>query len=298
MGGRNEARIYNERILPMPTVLHSRHSIRRALPAISFGLACSLALATLGPIAHADVKHDLDSDKIAQALSNVNQIDESFISSSSASPEDALNPVNIGGGTITLPHNASQPINLTGPDGDKIDITLPASESAQDAEVLGDGTVAYPGDSAASAAITTDRGLQLISTIRDAKSPTRYAYDFNLTSGQHLETFEDGAIITDDHGTANIAVGAAWAVDANGKTVPTHYEISGSQLIQIVDHTSVTDVAYPVVADPIVLAPWMVKCLVGIGLKGPDIARIAMRGTYWSILAAFGRGAVACVFGK
>lgn len=42
----------------------------------------------------------------------------------------------------------------------------------------------------------------------------------------------------------------------------------------------------------------MIECLVGIGLKGPEITRIAQLGTPYSILAPFGRGAVACVFMK
>lgn len=43
-------------------------------------------------------------------------------------------------------------------------------------------------------------------------------------------------------------IGAAWAVDANGAPVETHYEIEGSSLIQVVNVDA--DTAYPVVADP------------------------------------------------
>ena len=40
-----------------------------------------------------------------------------------------------------------------------------------------------------------------------------------------------------------------WAKDANGQDVPTHYEIDGTIVTQIVEHKG-DDVAYPVVADP------------------------------------------------
>jgi hypothetical protein len=43
-------------------------------------------------------------------------------------------------------------------------------------------------------------------------------------------------------------IGAAWAVDANGEAVATHYEIDGTTLTQVVETNAQT--AYPVVADP------------------------------------------------
>lgn len=59
---------------------------------------------------------------------------------------------------------------------------------------------------------------------------------------------------------------APWAVDANGKSVPTHYEINGTTVNQVVDTTP--DTAYPVTADPSV-AWWVwttAKCVADIGL--------------------------------
>lgn len=43
-------------------------------------------------------------------------------------------------------------------------------------------------------------------------------------------------------------IDASWALDANGKPVPTHYEVNGTTLTQVVEHAAGT--AYPVVADP------------------------------------------------
>ncbi len=52
----------------------------------------------------------------------------------------------------------------------------------------------------------------------------------------------------------------AWAKDANGAPVPTHYEIDGNTLVQVVDFTAAT--AFPVVADPSVWA--ITKCALAV----------------------------------
>lgn len=43
------------------------------------------------------------------------------------------------------------------------------------------------------------------------------------------------------------AVAPAWALDANGESVPTQYRIEGTTLVQVIDHHGAT---YPVVGDP------------------------------------------------
>ena len=45
--------------------------------------------------------------------------------------------------------------------------------------------------------------------------------------------------------------------------------------------------------------PWAVyRCLMGIGLNGPQITQIMVRGTPEALLAAGGRAALACLRGK
>lgn len=97
-------------------------------------------------------------------------------------------------------------------------------------------------------------------------------------------------------GITQVGVGTA-AVPATADDVPTHYEVHGSTLTQIVDHTG-GRFAYPVVADPIWLAPWVVRCLIGIGINGATITRIASSGSPGAVLAAFGYGAFRCVLGR
>jgi hypothetical protein len=45
--------------------------------------------------------------------------------------------------------------------------------------------------------------------------------------------------------------------DANGKDVATHYEVDGTELVQVVNHTR-AGVAYPVVADPTLSFGWWI----------------------------------------
>jgi hypothetical protein len=46
-----------------------------------------------------------------------------------------------------------------------------------------------------------------------------------------------------------VEVEPPWAVDTNGRSVPTHFEVRGAALVQVVDHHT-GDFAYPIVADP------------------------------------------------
>ncbi|KNY04148.1 hypothetical protein [Microbacterium sp. GCS4] len=93
---------------------------------------------------------------------------------------------------------------------------------------------------------------------------------------------------------AIVYTGAQSSRDANGAHVPTSYDVSENVLTQVVTHIG-SDVAYPVVADPIFLAPWVLRCLLGLGLNGPQIVAAFASGTIWGGL---GRAALACALGK
>lgn len=48
---------------------------------------------------------------------------------------------------------------------------------------------------------------------------------------------------------------APWAYDANSKTVPTHYEVNGTKLTQIIEHKN-GGFAYGITADPFWSKAW------------------------------------------
>ena len=68
-------------------------------------------------------------------------------------------------------------------------------------------------------------------------------------------------------------ISAPWAVDAQGKPVPTHYELQGNKLTQVVDATK--DTTFPVTADP---AWWWwatttINCVINLGILIVPIAK-------------------------
>ena len=92
--------------------------------------------------------------------------------------------------------------------------------------------------------------IRILTILNDADAPTEYAYDINVPIGGHMEKSKDGSIIILDENEKFIGGFAeAWAIDKDGKKIPTHYEIRGNTLVQIVEHLS-TNVSYPIVADP------------------------------------------------
>jgi hypothetical protein len=89
--------------------------------------------------------------------------------------------------------------------------------------------------------------------IKDSSAPTSYDFRFALRPGERLLPTEDGGAVIATKGGDSVAYGyyarilAPWAVDAAGRGLPTHYEVHGATLRQVVD---TRDAVFPVVADP------------------------------------------------
>lgn len=62
-----------------------------------------------------------------------------------------------------------------------------------------------------------------------------------------------GAILASD-GSWIAGIAPPWARDASGSDVPTHYEVVGNTLVQVVEHSN--SFVYPVTADPRVGFEW------------------------------------------
>lgn len=91
----------------------------------------------------------------------------------------------------------------------------------------------------------SQRATVLISGPAD---PSEYSFAFSGASSVELQP--DGTVFIVDSATGQTStVAAPWARDASGAPVPTHYEVRGSTVVQVVDHSSST-IAYPVSADP------------------------------------------------
>lgn len=166
------------------------------------------------------------------------------------------------------------------------DIALPNSSEVLETESTRNGMTIYLSSGASANTTITDGGkAQVITTIADATAGEVYKYDLNLSEDQEIEILPNGGTsVVNEQGVVELAIGAPWACDVNGAPVDTHYEISERLLLQVVNHLD-SDLAYPVVADPIFPAPWASRYLTNIGLNSVQIANIISKGTTASILA-------------
>ncbi len=159
---------------------------------------------------------------------------------------------------VDVPKDLSNGVGVTA-NGQEMSISLPNAGDAGKATRLSGGTVAYAGtNGSANAVVPTDGGVQMLTTIKNASAPSRYTYRVSVPDGGKVSVVKDGrAIVTDTRGIVVMAVEVPWAKDANGVSVPTHYESDGATLTQVVDHAG-GNYAYPITADPNISFGWSI----------------------------------------
>ncbi|WGD38540.1 hypothetical protein [Lysinibacter sp. HNR] len=196
-------------------------------------------------------------------------------------------------------------------------MNLPQNLNLENGHMSSDGTVVYQAtDASVDAAVQalTDGKVRVQTVIRNPDATHEFSYEFG-TNFQPVKA-EDGTVwiigFSDDGEYQAFSVDEAWAKDANGSDVPTRYEISGSNLIQIVEPHE--NAVYPLVADP----TWQwynaaygagfskkeTKALnaagPGAGLCGvlpqPLSAACAAVAVPWALQASLAAGANQCVF--
>lgn len=157
--------------------------------------------------------------------------------------------VTVEGTETTVPTVANEGITLAG----ELTLTIgvPFAADAEDAQLLADGVVAYDNGNGSTTVplVKTDGSVQIATIIQSEEAPTRYVYALGLPDGVLAQLDESGQVVMlNDDGSFFAGITAAWATDADGAAVPTHYELSGSVLTQVVDHAE--GYTYPIVADP------------------------------------------------
>lgn len=131
-------------------------------------------------------------------------------------------------------------------------VGLPSAAEADHAQVVQTGVVAYSNnDGSTTVPVVKDNGSVSINTvISEAAAPETYAYPLTVPDGARLElTTDGGARVVGADGEQVAVVAAAWARDAAGNAVATHFEAEGTTLTQVVEHRA-DGVQYPVSADP------------------------------------------------
>jgi hypothetical protein len=157
------------------------------------------------------------------------------------------------GTTADVPHDANKEVKIGAPGKVAIGVSLPSASNARLVDSGASAVTAYDnGDGSTTAVLPQNDGaVQFATVISGAHAPDEYAYSLDIPAGSHLAfNGESGSVsILDSDGMWIAGVAAPWAKDATGAPVPTHFRISGNQLIQVVQHDDKT-VKYPVVADP------------------------------------------------
>ena len=186
--------------------------------------------------------------------------------------------------TIKIPQHASEGVVVTKKSGADASesITIGIGEDKQQTgQLAADGSVVYEGDNVGKTVQATKDGVRISTVIKSAEADTEYIHQLKLPDGAKVMKASEYPLSAEDAekakaseavarqeqeaATANPTVdpiiivdknnkflsvfAEAWAKDANGKEIPTSYEIRDGALVQKVDHKQ-QGVQYPVVADP------------------------------------------------
>jgi len=171
-------------------------------------------------------------------------------------------------GTISLPSEDAGQIELKHPDGTWLTVGLPqnadlSSPSDQLNRSAGAAIVTEPMQSSTSAQDSdaqSSLSARAIVAVPDANSDRSYNFDLNYPDGIVPQLEKDGSvkfILDPKLGNPRPEVEAEatfgeiktpWAIDANGKKVPTKFTLKGNTLTQTITPTK--DTTYPVILDP------------------------------------------------
>ena len=142
---------------------------------------------------------------------------------------------------------------VTADDGMKLEIPKDPEDGVVMENADGTGVSMRCEEGAATSPGGTVRSLIVIGS---CDAPKEYAFRFELKEGQSLVRGEEvssdeampGHVYVMEGGEAICEIQPAWAKDADGRPVDTHYEIKGDDLVQVVSFDEKT--SFPVVADP------------------------------------------------
>ncbi|MDF2509032.1 MAG: hypothetical protein K0Q52_2891, partial [Microbacterium sp.] len=160
---------------------------------------------------------------------------------------------------MIVPKVATEGIAVRGSDGLSFTVPTPVGVRMEQGAAAVDGTTVYHGLQGHPDVTVKplESSVRISTVIWDDSQTTSFQYP--LPEGVDAEVVPDGSVdlsrtveseaegVTAEF-TAGIGhVDPAWAVDANGDSVPTEYVVADGTLTQNVD---VSDATFPVVADP------------------------------------------------
>ncbi|MDR1033499.1 MAG: DUF2599 domain-containing protein [Bifidobacteriaceae bacterium] len=190
----------------------------------------------------------------------------SDVSRDAISADDIIEPELVGDEYVAssdtvyaeVPLEAEDGLYLHDYDSDvRLSMSLPEEIEFESDGISTDDMVVYNEDDVAVAVDVLDGAIRQTYVIKDKDAPKEFTVDYEGTEGlAYLEFAKDddgntdgSVLLRDIGGNAISAVDIPWAKDADGNDVPTHYEIDGLKLTQVVEPNA--DAQYPIVADPL-----------------------------------------------
>lgn len=218
------------------------------------GLAVAVLVGGLASPALAATSDEPDVTDVLKSVADATRQSENaelfdVLSGTASIPGDE-SASKVGDVQITVPSSLSDPV-VVGEGAEAVGIHRPG-ESDQPADSVQDGVSAHElaDGSEVVTAVKADSTVQIATILNDVGAPERFAYPITIPEGSRLELVNGQPFVWAADGSMIGGFFPAWAVDAAGQTVPTHYELDGNTLTQVVEHHSASDVQYPVVADP------------------------------------------------
>ncbi len=250
---------------------------KHAATRVVVGMAVmSVGMASLTTPAFADAS----DDSVEQILENVPSKYEVLEDAASSTQTD----------DFTIAQDPSDGVTLEDEDGNALSVKLPFADQAADAVPVDDSTVAYDNANDTTTVPTgkADGSVQINTILESVAAPETFEYVVSADNLAHIDINDDGsaAFLASD-GSFLGGAASPWAVDANGVAVPTHFEVAGNTLIQVVDHVG-AGYQYPIVADPWLGAnlygnPWITYYSWGykINVQPTDWGKVNTGGATW-----------------
>jgi hypothetical protein len=258
---------------------------RRLLAALTI-LSCALASGTLlaGPAA----AEELDPEAISELVAaQIDAVAPQVAVEQPSMMADGTAVVADEKGVLTIPSDVGEPITLesTNPAETDWSISLPELDGVESAAITEDGTVVFTSEDDVELAVqAVEDGVRILEVLESADAPDAYEFDLALPPGAllALHPITGGAMVIDASGETVQWIQAPWAVDSQGNSVPTWYEVDGSVLKQVIHHGG-GHYAYPITADPLIK-----KTLLGFRLlfKKAETVTLAKYTTYPGLASA------------
>lgn len=195
-----------------------------------------------------------EPDPEPDALTSIQSIAPEFVSESTEVGGDARGFISTNPYvSAEFPEYGDGTVDVTtdfGAGSTSYEITLPEARGIEKAERQ-DSIVSYGTKSGFSTVATAgDDGTVSVGTIIESQSaPSEFTYEISSNGEPAVMTqLEDGTVdVFTAEGELLTHFRPAWAVDAEGRDVPTFYTINDGEITQTVEHEGYS---YPIVANP------------------------------------------------